>query len=408
MKKYDLAVIIGRFQPIHKGHMPAFEKAHEVANKTICVIGSANKPSTSKNPFSVDERVGMIDDALYHNEPQLPFPSYVAVEDTFYLEREWFRRVKHEVGLISEEVIAKKKERLESVIDEVEAELAEALGSEVSDYSIKTYLSLHGEHNNVSIKIKNYRDLIEEANSCRICVLGHEKDESSYYLNNFSSWDLVDIGAWVGDSSNDHPISATDIRDMWLSGKLSFAKSNLNPATYNTLLEWDQDHYLDLKEEWEFLKDYKEQTQQGPFPVQFLTTDAVVVHGDEVLMIRRGTAPGKGLWALPGGFKGEHETFFESCIRELREETNIRVPEKVLRGSLKEEKMFDFPDRSSRGTTVSMVYSFVLDPTQTRPRVKAADDAVMAWWFPLDQLLEMRDEIYEDHLDMIEYMTSRL
>lgn len=408
MKKYDLAVIIGRFQPIHKGHLPAFEKANEVANKTICVIGSANKPPTSKNPFSVDERIAMIDAALYEINPnRLNTVKYVAVEDTWYLEHEWFRRVKREVGEFKDEVIRDKEDKLKPVIDGLATEITEALG-EFSDQAMDTHLHLHGELTHVANKIKNYRDLVSEANTCRVAVMGHEKDESSYYLKNFSSWDLVDIGAWVGDSSNDLPISATDVRDLWFSGKLSFTRSNLRESTYTTLLEWDQDNYLDLKEEWEFLKDYKEQTQQGPFPVQFLTTDAVVVHGDEVLMIRRGTAPGKGLWALPGGFKDHNETFFESCLRELKEETQIRVPEKVLRGSVKEEKMFDFPDRSSRGTTVSLAYSFVLDPAQTRPRVKAADDAVMAWWFPLDKLEEMGDEIYEDHRDIIEYMTSRL
>jgi len=408
MKRYDLAVIIGRFQPIHNGHIPVFKKAVEIADSFVCVIGSANKPSTSKNPFSADERIKMIDDVLYDVlGSDYGNHTFVSVEDTFYMEQEWFRRVKREVASCVDDILDYKRSLLKDAIEGVKAELEKEFG-EVTDHVMDNYLHLHGAFTHVSQKIKNYRDLIEESNSCRVCVLGHEKDESSYYLNHFASWDLVDIGAWVGDSNNDHPISATDIRDLWFSGKLSFAKSNLHPKTYNTLLEWDQNHYEDLREEWEFIKDYKEKTQVGPFPVQFLTTDAVVIHGDEILMIRRGEAPGKGLWALPGGFKGKDERFFDSCIRELKEETKIAVPEKVLRGSVKEEKMFDYPGRSSRGTTVSMVYSFVLDPTQSRPRVKGGDDAVVAWWFPLDKILEMRDEIFEDHLDMIEYMTSRL
>lgn len=407
MSKYDIAVVIGRFQPVHNGHIPAFEKAAELARTTVCVVGSANKPSTSKNPFSVDERIGMISTALYHNKPHpIREPQYVAVEDTFYLEKEWFRRVKKEVALIEEEIREEKAAGYAHALSVMEDEFSEA--GLPDKHALDMHLSLHGGQNALSIKILAYRDLLEEIENVRVCVLGHVKDESSYYLKNFANWTLEDIGAWIGDSNNDHPISATDVRDFWFSGKLSFAKSNLAPSTYQELLNWDQGHYEDLREEWEFIQAYKRETQVGPFPVQFLTTDAVVIHGDEILMIRRGLAPGKGQWALPGGFKNEKETFFESCIRELKEETRIKVPEKVLRGSLHEEKMFDFPERSSRGTTVSMVYSFILDASQSRPHVKGGDDAVMAYWFPIDQLLEMRDQIFEDHLDMIEYMTARI
>jgi len=69
--------------------------------------------------------------------------------------------------------------------------------------------------------------------------------------------------------------------------------------------------------------------------------------------------------------------------------------------------MFDFPNRSSRGRTVSMAYLFVLDPTRPLPRVRGGDDAVMAWWFTLAEVKGMRDQLYEDHPDIIEYMTAR-
>ena len=41
-----------------------------------------------------------------------------------------------------------------------------------------------------------------------------------------------------------------------------------------------------------------------------------------------------------------NETFLDCAVRELIEETNIRVPEKVLRGSIVKTELFDSPKRS--------------------------------------------------------------
>jgi len=47
----------------------------------------------------------------------------------------------------------------------------------------------------------------------------------------------------------------------------------------------------------------------------------VLRSGGEVLLVRRGVEPGKGLWGLPSGFIEIDETPEEACLRELREET---------------------------------------------------------------------------------------
>lgn len=46
-------------------------------------------------------------------------------------------------------------------------------------------------------------------------------------------------------------------------------------------------------------------------------------HGDEVLLIKRGKAPRKGQWSIPGGRIEPGETEVEACARELMEETAI-------------------------------------------------------------------------------------
>jgi len=50
-----------------------------------------------------------------------------------------------------------------------------------------------------------------------------------------------------------------------------------------------------------------------------------VVDGDRTLLIRRGSAPLKGEWSIPGGLLEVGETLAEGVVRELAEETGLEV-----------------------------------------------------------------------------------
>lgn len=52
---------------------------------------------------------------------------------------------------------------------------------------------------------------------------------------------------------------------------------------------------------------------------------AIIVCGDEVLLLERGKEPGKGQLGLPGGFVDPFESAEQALIREISEETGIRV-----------------------------------------------------------------------------------
>jgi len=56
---YHVALIVGRFQPFHKGHLFLIKKALEKADKIIVGIGSANI-TDENNPIDYETRKKVI------------------------------------------------------------------------------------------------------------------------------------------------------------------------------------------------------------------------------------------------------------------------------------------------------------------------------------------------------------
>ena len=66
----------------------------------------------------------------------------------------------------------------------------------------------------------------------------------------------------------------------------------------------------------------------NPLPV---TVSIAINANNEVLITRRNLEPGLGEWAFPGGFIEVGETAWESCLRELKEETGVEgIVEELL------------------------------------------------------------------------------
>ncbi|MGW6247948.1 NUDIX domain-containing protein [Streptomyces roseolus] len=122
------------------------------------------------------------------------------------------------------------------------------------------------------------------------------------------------------------------------------------------------------------------------------TADVVALTEDgRVLLIKRGWDPYEGHWALPGGHVDHGETGLRAAVRELEEETGVRVTEDELRLV----GVWDQPDRDPRGRYVTVTYLATV-PADTQ--ATAGDDARDARWWPLPGLPE---RLAFDHADIL-------
>ena len=81
-----------------------------------------------------------------------------------------------------------------------------------------------------------------------------------------------------------------------------------------------------------------------------LMVDVVIPSERGVVLIRRGTEPFAGQWALPGGFVEVGETVEEAAARETAEETGLAVEVARLIG------VYSEPERDPRGHNVSVAF----------------------------------------------------
>jgi 8-oxo-dGTP diphosphatase len=81
-----------------------------------------------------------------------------------------------------------------------------------------------------------------------------------------------------------------------------------------------------------------------------LMVDVVIPSGEGVVLIRRGSDPFEGRWALPGGFVEVGETVETAATREAAEETGLAVELAGLVG------VYSDPDRDPRGHNVSVAF----------------------------------------------------
>ena len=336
-KTYDAVIFIGRFQPFHNAHYEILKRASELSDKVIVIIGSSKQPRTFKNPFKYQERSSILEKSLESLDAVFHIEPIV---DTIYNNHTW------------------------------------ASG-------VQKIVSNHTEPNS------------------KIAIIGHKKDETSFYLDMFPQWDTVEVPLI-------EELSATQIRDLYFQEEFNpnFIKSVVPASVLEYLVEFTETpEYKQIIRECSFVNEYKKQYASFPYPPTFVTVDSIIVQSGHILMIRRRAEPGRGLLALPGGFldANSDRTLEDAMIREVREETGLKVPSPVLRGNIAETKVFDAIQRSTRGRTITHAFYITL-PNGELPKVKGGSDATSAQWIPISQVDQ--EECFEDHYEIINYFTG--
>ena len=119
------------------------------------------------------------------------------------------------------------------------------------------------------------------------------------------------------------------------------------------------------------------------YPRPAVTADCIVITKEadaKVLLIQRDDEPYKGCWAFPGGFMNMDETTEQCAIRELEEETGLKVNDIHQIGA------FSKVDRDPRGRSITVAYLAIIDNPMP---VVGQDDAAVAEWWPLSALPQL-------------------
>lgn len=255
---------------------------------------------------------------------------------------------------------------------------------------------------NDNLWLTELQQLIYEATggSESIALIGHEHDRSSYYLNLFPQWRRIEVK-----NIDKHP-HATAIRDLYFTRDVAF-RQHVPVKTAQYLEDFAKtEAFKNLKEEYDFLKAYKSSWDGAPFAPTFVTVDAVVIKSGHILVVRRRGNPGKGQIALPGGFLNQYEKTQDGALRELKEETAIKISKEDLEKSIKDHKVFDHAERSLRGRTLTI--AFLIDlKAGPLPQVKGEDDADKAWWMSLSEFATREAEFFEDHFHIISHFVNK-
>jgi bifunctional NMN adenylyltransferase/nudix hydrolase len=355
--KYNTIVYIGRFQPAHNGHIATMQAALEQANRLVVVIGSHNTPRDIKNPWTAPERETMIRECLSAEDNARV--SFVYAENRLYSNTFWARNV-------------------ERLVNEV-----------VAGFNFV---------------------------NPTIAIIGNGKGDkdTSEYVDYFKQWKRIPMSCV---KLGEMPLHATKIRELIFTGHAGFISHAVPEGVHHYIRDFMfTEEFSVLKAEYDFHVKEEKKYEQVPYgSYTRYTADAVVIQSGHVLLIRRGQAPGKGLWALPGGHVDQTETAFEAALRELSEETAIKLQREVLERCVFAEKIFDHPERSMVGRlskklvrTTTMAYGFKLDDKRDLPPVKGQDDADAAHWFTFAEITNMRDQLFEDHADIAEFFLARV
>jgi bifunctional NMN adenylyltransferase/nudix hydrolase len=367
-KSWNACVLITHGQPITNGTMEAIKTGFQYADTLIVVLGGLDKPRSFRDPFTFEERKKMLVDSavnLMAWDTNLKI-QVVGVHDDLYHHTKWVKSV--ELAVLNEIHVAKlgSKARIGWLLPETNKENE----TSISENDFPHWDIIH-------YPLVGLEDAANGTTGTRI--------REAYFSNIGHLWVKNCDGHKDGDG----------VRDGFVPPAVAdFLRKFINTPDYKYIMSW-HDKLMSDRIAW---------AQTSPYKMPGVAGDMCVRHSGHILYVRRKFHPGKGLWALPGGFIDPPETTLRAALRELEEETGLVIDPSQARHNFLNKEVFDAPFRSSRGQVIS--HAFFVDITDSYgslPEVKAKDDAQeVAWIMGIPE----RHEMFEDHFEMVSILTG--
>ena len=121
----------------------------------------------------------------------------------------------------------------------------------------------------------------------------------------------------------------------------------------------------------------------------------------ELLVCRRGKEPAKGTLDLPGGFLDMYETGEEGVMREVAEETGLKVEEAIYQFSLPNTYLYS-------GFLVHTLDQFFLCKVLDESRIMAMDDVADSFWLLLEQVNPEKFGLDSVRMGVIRFLKEHL
>jgi len=239
------AVLIGRFQPLHKAHVELITRALQGADFLLVLIGSSDVWGRLRNPFCAEDRKTLLQSVFPSDSVEFCF-----LDDSAYNYKDWVLRARKLV------------------------------------------------HQAVRRHFPENSELSPEAIDASIIFYGHDKDDSTWYLKLFPEWSYESVPLLQ------NGISSTAVREALFLENWALLENLLPGETLSFLRNWVQtEAFAVLKEEYSFLRsDQSKNSYRNIWEYALL-----LVRANYIFVQKRTHLPGRSLFQLPSmlGMVGE-------------------------------------------------------------------------------------------------------
>lgn len=344
--EHDAVIIIMRGQPFTEGHGAQVKRAASMAETVVLMLGSSNRIRGQRNPWTFEERKGLIKAYLEANKIDAERVRILPLPDRVYDLTAW--------------------------LGQVQALVKHAL--------------------------------FDRPFASRIAIAGHASDNSAAYKDLFPQWAFLPMpGAKEVEATHlrDKYLSGGVTFDDWW-------KARAPETTIAFLHKFRGTHaYGELIDDRHAIAENRSKYGDGPF---IAGDAMLVQSGNVLMIERGGRPNRGAWALPGGFMDVEKkETLYECAVRELFEETGIGdtgLTAGDLAGFYRGRDTFDDPYRSERGRIISGAFIFELPPAFSLPEVRGTDDAQHAFWKPLADIDPTK--MFDDHAFIIETLLPRL